>query len=222
MTMSLLRIKRIAVTAAFVLLSAAAVSAKGPLNIGDDPAVTIYRDFDDGLFGRSVYRGVVFSVKLGAFDRYRSLQVGAIDGLTAYLVSADRADAMASNRAFRTSRLGPVSSKAETLPDEDAVKWIYSFEWKGILITFALERTPEELFEEISRTYLENSLVAAEVSKSYREGYVVRILTAENVYRPHHARIDYEDILISAALIGDDFQPLWGIHDGNALTSVGF
>jgi hypothetical protein len=44
---------------------------------------------------------------------------------------------------------------------------------------------------------------------------VIRIHEAENVYRPETARIDYEDVLISASLLGDEFQPLWGIHDGN-------
>ncbi len=214
--------KRIGAAAALLVLLTAAAEAKGPLKIGDDPAVTIYRDFDDGLFGRSVYRGVVFSVKLGSFGRYGSLEVGDLDGLTAYLVSSGRAEEMALNRAFGTSRFEPASAKLKNLPDENPEKWIYEYESGGIRISFLLERAPEELYDEIVRTYPENPSVADEVSQSYRGGYVVRILTAENVYRPYYARIDYEDILISAALIGDDFQPLWGIHDGNALTTAGF
>ena len=214
-------IRRGSLTVSFALLLAAAVAA-GPLNIGNDPAVTIYRDFDDGLFGRSVYRGVVFSVKLGAFDRYRSLPVGDLDGLTAYLVSADRARVMAAGRASGTIVAGPASSGAAGLGDGDPEKWIYTYERKGIRVDFVLERAPDDLYDEITRTYPAGASVAAIVSESYRAGYVVRILTAENVYRPQFARIDYEDILVSAALVGDDFQPLWGIHDGNALASAEF
>ena len=208
--------------AAASFLLAAAAEAAGPLNIGEDPAVTIYRDFDDGLFGRSVYRGVVFSVKLDAFDRYRSLDVRDLDGLTAYLVSAGRAGEMAAGTASGTAVAGPASPASARLPDGDPEKWIYVYERGGLRVAFALEKPPEDLFAEIARTYPSNPSVAEQVSEAYRNGYVVRVLTAENVYRPQFGRIDYEDVLISAALIGDDFQPLWGIHDGNALPASNF
>jgi len=178
------------------------LGALGPLRIGDDEAVTIYRDYDDGLFGRSLYRGVVFSVKLDAFDRYRSLALRDIDGLTAYLVSPGRAAAFADAPELRVDRNG---------------RFVY--DRNGLRFVFSLERASPELFAEIERTYPDRPDVVETVSAAYRSGYVVRVHEAENVYRPESARIDYEDVLVAAALIGDRFQPLWGIHDGNALAA---
>ncbi len=180
----------------------------GTAAFSDDPTVSIYRDFDDGLFGRSLYRGVVFSVKLESFNRYVSLPVKDVDGLTAYLVSMDRAEYLAAG-------LG------DGITVQDKKNRLFSYEKNGISISFSLEKAPEDLYEEIERTYSKNAAdVIREVTESYRNGYVVRILKAENVYRPQFSSIDYEDILISAALIGNYFQPLWGIHDGNDITAV--
>ena len=185
----------------------------------DDALVSIYRDYDDGLFGRSLYRGVIFSVKLESFIRYNSFPVkdvdgtGNNDGLTGYLLSESRADDLKEGRGNGVTIL-------------DSEKKLYSFNRDGISIEFGLEKAPPDFYEEISRTY--NNLlsdseraqqVIREVKKSYESGYLIRVYRAENVYRPQYTGIEYEDVLISAALIADSFQPLWGIHDGNDLTS---
>jgi len=166
---------------------------------GEDPKVSIYRDFDDGLFGRSLYRGVVFSVKLDSFQRYETLPVkdmdgaGTGDGLTAYLCSGKRAADLAAGRGDGITVL-------------DGNNREYLYEKDGIRVQFSLESAPEDLYEEIR--------------ESYKSGYVIRIHRAENVYRPQYSGIDYEDVLISASLIGDSFQPLWGIHDGADITAL--
>ena len=185
----------------------------------DDAEVSIYRDYDDGLFGRSPYRGVIFSVKLDSFSRYNSFPVkdvngtGNNDGLTGYLLSGSRAEDLEAGRGNGVIIL-------------DSEKKIFSFSRDGINIKFGLEKAPADLYEEISRTY--NTLlsdsrraqqVIREVRKMYESGYLIRIYRAENVYRPQYTGIEYEDVLISAALIADSFQPLWGIHDGNDLTA---
>jgi hypothetical protein len=184
----------------------------------EDPAVSIYRDYDDGLFGRSIYRGVIFSVKLQSFSRYTTLKTGAPDGqegdegLTAYLVSQDRAGDFAAGRGRGITILNPEERK-------------YLFQDGGIRIVFSLEPAPEDFYDEIRKTYSgrfpEADSVIREVTASYRNGFLLRIHKAENVYRPEIARLDYEDILVSAALVGDSFQPLWGIHDGIDLGAPG-
>ena len=188
----------------------------------DDPVVSIYRDFDDGLFGRSLYRGVIFSVKIDSFKRYETLAVkdmdgpGNNDGLTAYLVSADRAGNFAAGQGDGVTRNCPAS---EPTPES----CLYSYKKNGISIVFSLEKAPSDLIDEIQRTYSgrfsRSESVIKEVTESYDNGFIIRIHQAENVYRPQFAALDYEDILISAALIGDSFQPLWGIHDGNDITA---
>ena len=188
----------------------------------DDPVVSIYRDFDDGLFGRSIYRGVIFSVKIDSFKRYEPLSVkdmdgpGNNDGLTAYLVSRERAEDFAAGRGDGVTSNCPTSES----PPESC---LYSYKKSGISIVFSLEKPPESFFDEIQRTYSgrfsRSESVIKVVTASYENGYIIRIHQAENVYRPHFATLDYEDVLVSAALIGDSFQPLWGIHDGNDITA---
>jgi len=198
----------------FLFIIALLTAFVGPAFTEEDERVSIYRDYDDGLFGRSLYRGVIFSVKLESFNRYNTLPVD-IDGLTAYLISSDRVDNF-------------LAGRGSGIEIKDKAKKHFSYNKDGISISFALEKAPKDLYEEINRTYkrqLADSRLSAqvigEVTESYNSGYVIRVLRAENIYRPQYSRIDYEDILISAALIGDVFQPLWGIHNGNDLAAPG-
>jgi hypothetical protein len=203
------------------LVVSASLFSAGPVDLDGESAVSIYRDFDDGLYGRSLYRGVVFSVKLGSFDRYRSLPSAPAEGLTAYLVSAGRALGISRGEIEGITREGIVPGSAGRMTVPDIEKWIYAYEKDGLEISFALEKAPGDLLAEIRRTYPENEETALLVSSSYRDGFVVRVYRAENVYRPEHSELDYEDVLIAASFAGDRFQPLWGIHDGNALTVSG-
>ncbi|MDF1569966.1 MAG: hypothetical protein RQ801_10880 [Spirochaetaceae bacterium] len=206
MMKSFLWISYLLTSGVLAVVITAPIGASGPLVMDGEPVVSIYRDFDDGLFGRSRYRGIVFSVRRESFARYRTLPVRDFDGLTAYLLSAERAADLAAGRGYSTVVASPA---------DDELASLYVFDNAGTRVVFSLERAPDDLYEEIDRTYPSNPEVAQEVSRSYRSGYVIRIHEAENVYRPETGRIDYEDVLISASLLGDEFQPLWGIHDGN-------
>jgi len=214
------RTKSIGAVVLTLILTARLFSA-GPVDLDGESAVSIYRDFDDGLYGRSLYRGVVFSVKLGSFGRYRSLPAEPAEGLTAYLVSSGRALAISRDEVDGITREGLVPGIAGGMTVPEIEKWIYAFEKDGLEISFALEKAPDDLFDEIMRTYPENEETARLVSSAYREGFVVRVFRAENVYRPEHSEVDYEDVLIAASFAGDRFQPLWGIHDGNGLAISG-
>lgn len=223
MTMSvLLRVesvfRRTQFVSALMIVFVLSAGATGPVFFDNDEAVSIYRDFDDGLFGRSLYRGVMFSVKLDSFARYRSLPVRDMDGLTGYLLSGDTAEALSESRVPGVIRQERVAGIPVTEGDEPGM-WLYRFSRDGIDVVFSLERVPEDLLEEVDRTYPDNRPVAEQVKESYRSSWVIRIHVAENVYRPGVGLIDYEDVMVSAALLADDFQPLWGLHDGNALVS---
>ncbi len=190
-------------------LTALPAGALGPVFLEKDETVSIYRDFDNGLYGRSEYRGVVFSVKLKALRRYRSMAPPEGSELTVLLLSEKSARLLAEKPPRGIKRVRPVPGNPEN--------WIYRLKRDGIEIEFSLEAAPKELFAEIQRTYPQDSATAAAVSESYRNGSVIRVWLAENVYRPEFSFISYEDVLLSAALIADSFQPLWGIHDGNNL-----
>jgi hypothetical protein len=219
MIMLFMQTRKIFSIIALATLACGPIWSIGPLDFDGDPAVSIYRDYDDGLFGRSIYRGVIFSVKLDSFGRYRTLPVGHLDGLTAYLVSSRRGNDIAAGSSEGLVLIGPAPRYNLPRPTRDPEKWLYRYNRDGIKIVFSLEAAPEDLYNEIQSTYFGKESLIEEVSESYRDGYILRIHEAENLYRPQIAKIDYEDILVAAALIADIFQPLWGIHDGNGLGS---
>lgn len=196
--------------------------ARGPLYLERDEAVTIYRDFDNGGFGRSEYRGVVFSIKLESFRRYRSLAPRGGSALTGLLLSPENTELLSGALPEGLTRARPVPAGETGVEREQRSPreaWIYRLDKDGIQVEFSLERAPEEIFDEIRNTYRDDAATEALVAESYRQGYILRIWLAENVYRPEFAFVDYEDVLVSATLLADPFQPLWGIHDGNNFLS---
>lgn len=199
------------------LVATGSLGSIGPVDFDGDAAVSIYRDFDDGLYGRSLYRGVIFSAKLDSFSRYRTLAVGDTGGLTAYLVSSVRGRELASGLIDAVSIRGAAENAPDVGLGRIPEKWLYEYDNNGLRIVFSLESAPDDIFDEIRRTYAGDLSGIETVSESYRNGFLVRVHEAENIYRPQFSELDYEDVLISASFIGDRFQPLWGIHDGNAL-----
>lgn len=199
------------------LVATGSLGSIGPVDFDGDAAVSIYRDFDDGLYGRSLYRGVIFSAKLDSFSRYRTLAVGDTGGLTAYLVSSIRGGELASGLIDAVSIRGAAENAPDVGLGRIPEKWLYEYDNNGLRIVFSLESAPDDIFDEIRRTYAGDLSGIETVSESYRNGFLVRVHEAENIYRPQFSELDYEDVLISASFIGDRFQPLWGIHDGNAL-----
>lgn len=175
--------------------------------------VTIYEDFDEGQFGRSEYRSVLRSIRLDNFRRTESFAVELHEEpgkpsswLTAVVLSA---------QTVKKLREGKIPSVQ--LAREENGKAVYRFEKEGILIDFSLESPPEAMLEMIRKHYANDMRWKDPVVNRYQNNYVIRIHTAENVFEPWIEAISYADALISATLIGDRDQWLWGIHDGNAL-----
>jgi hypothetical protein len=177
--------------------------------------VTIYEDFDEGQFGRSEYRGVLRSIKLDILKKTDSFDITLPESpetrgswLTAVVLSADTAEKI---------RVGviPLNREIIKLTETGTEIIVYLFESGGIRIRFSLERTPEAMLEMIRKHYIDDLKWKDPVLNHYKQNWVIRIHTAENVFDPWNEEITYSDALISATLIGDRNQWLWGIHDGN-------
>lgn len=81
-------------------------------------------------------------------------------------------------------------------------------------ISFSLEKPDKEILNIISDVYKDDKKTEKIVTDHYLESWVIRIYSAENVISPDIDTLDYNDILISATIIGEKSQWLWGIHDG--------
>lgn len=81
-------------------------------------------------------------------------------------------------------------------------------------ISFSLEKPGVDVFTVINSIYEKDQKTRKEVTDHYLESWVVRVHRAENVISPDINTLDFDDILITASIIGEDFQWLWGVHDG--------
>ena len=177
-----------------LLLSVISVS----LAMAED-MVTVYDDFDDGRFGRSEYRSVFRSVKLSAFTRSETLPVlsPALDEesfLTAVVLSKEG-----------YNRLVPLMDiRGRVLFSRDGLEFVFSLEKPGD----AVLKVIEEYYQGPRKSWLEA------VTQHYKDNYVIRIHSAENILEPWNDTITYTEALLMATTVGDRDQWLWGIHDG--------
>jgi len=178
----------------------------------EEPVVSIYDEFDDGLFGKSIHRGVIVSVKKAAFARSETLEVknGEEDGfLTAVVVLKENAEKII-NGFF--------------LLDEEKVngKILYSLSKDGLNISFSIERANDNLINMVSGFYRNDELWHDELVEYYKENYVIRIHKTENIFESWTDEITYNEAMVAATLIGDQDQWLWGIHNGSDILNKGY
>lgn len=80
--------------------------------------------------------------------------------------------------------------------------------------SFSLEKPSTPIFSIINEVYKDDEKNRKAVTDHYLETWCVRIHAAENVMEPDVNTLDYYDVLITATVIGEKFQWLWGVHDG--------
>ncbi len=173
----------------------------------DGPFVSVYDDASDSAYGRSVSRSVVRSVRLDRFGLYRTLPVekgllegGGDEGFLTPLVFSDSKKKRLDGGAYS--------------PDVTIRDGRYRYRAGGVDITFTLEKPGSDLYREIEGYYEEWPEWLEPVKSRYESNWVIRIHRAENVFEPWIDLITYNEALLSASLIADREQWLWGVHDG--------
>ena len=173
----------------------------------EDSFVSIYDDISDSVYGRSVSRSIVRGVRLDRFGLYRTLPVekdilddSGEGGFLTPLVFSD-----AKRKRLEAGLYGGVTSAGGGL---------YRLSLNGTDISFSLEKPGEALYREIEEYYKDWPDWLEPVKEHYRDNWIIRIHRAENVFEPWIDRITYNEALLSASLIADREQWLWGVHDG--------
>lgn len=170
-----------------------------------EKTVSIYDDFDDGSYGRSEYRSVFRTVKLKAFSRTKTYPVASpawekTSHLTAVVLSAERE---------KEIREGYYSGSV-SLRDG-----IYYYSREGLEFSFTLEKGGDEIRAVLEEYYQgKNAHWMKPVWDHYKENFIIRIHSAENIFEPWREFIQYREAILMATLLGDREQWLWGIHDG--------
>lgn len=172
--------------------------------------VNIWADHSVDMYGVSKERVWLKSYFLSSFDDYTTLNTESNKGvLTAVTASRELYFLLNDLLKFENSY---EKEGFKITKDGD----IYNFEDDiyQLDISFSLEKVSEEILDTINEVYKNDRKTRDEVTAHYLESWVIRIYRAENVSSPDFNSLEYDDILVSATIIGESFQWLWGLHDG--------
>ncbi len=178
----------------------------------EDPIVSIYDEFDEGLFGKSVHRGIIVSLKKSVFSRSETLDVKEQDNngfLTAVVIEKETALKLISG----DYQLSSISTDGRT---------IYFYKNEGLNFSFSVEKANDRIINLVSEFYKNDTVWHDSLISYYKKNYVIRIFSAENVFESWTEEITYNEALVAASLIGDDDQWLWGIHNGSDILNKGY
>lgn len=176
----------------------------------EDPLVSIYDEFDDGLFGKSIHRGVIVSVKKSAFARSETYSIKNDDEsgfLTAVIMSSVNAQKLMDGYFRLDKRM------------ESGIS-IYHFDQDGLDFEFSVEKASDKLILMVSEYYKNDEIWHDPLVEYYRDNYVIRVHSTENIFDSWSDEITYNEALVAATLIGDSNQWLWGIHDGSDILNT--
>ncbi|GAB4368270.1 MAG: hypothetical protein Kow009_05060 [Spirochaetales bacterium] len=183
----------------------------------EEDRVLIYADASPRDFGKSWKRHGVRAVSFTQFSSARTLSTADPDGvLTVVLVDARVKRALDTFLdGFLERWVDPAWIWSE--PRRNRTVYTYFDPALRLQFSFSLEKPDDRLLSLIDRTYANDPATRRNVRRLYQENYVVRIHAAENVFEPWLETITFEEVLLAATLIGNTFQPLWGVHDGCGL-----
>lgn len=184
-----------------------------PITIySEDAVVSVYDEFDEGLFGKSIHRGVIVSVKKAAFTRAETVEVNNEDEqgfLTAVIISRSNVEKLMSGAFDLRERI--VEGQI-----------VFSYDNEGLHFEFSVEKANKKILDIVSEYYRDDEIWHDPLVEYYRENYVIRIHSAENIFDSWNDEITYNEAMVAATLIGDSDQWLWGIHDGSDILNLGY
>jgi len=203
-------------TVFLLLLAAAGVTS------AQDEAVSIYTRFSAAEWGRTGERNQITRIDFSEFLRAPVLKAPPAEGyLTAVLVDG-RIISAVMEKMTPGQTVGDGQASFSWIVREGRQAFQIRDDRWGLDLVFSLEEAPEAMLESIAALYRLDSLNRTLVLQEYREKRVIRIFQASDVLEKD-GRLSFGEALAAATLIGDTFQPLYGIHDGRGyLRNLGY
>lgn len=172
--------------------------------------VNIWEDNSSSDLGVSSERVWIKSYFLKNFEYYSTLPTETKDGeLTVVTISRDiyfKLDELLKFEDKYVTDDYTISREGEVYRLQDNT---YSLD-----ISFSLEKPGNQIFYIINKVYKDDDKTRRVVTDHYLNTWVIRIHAGENVVDPDINTLDFNDVLISATILGEKFQWLWGVHDG--------
>lgn len=180
------------------------------INIYCDDIVNIWADNLSSNMGVSKDRVWLKSYFLSNFEYYSTIKTETKEGVLT-VVTASRELYFLLDELFRFEK--EISGGGITITLDNG---IYHFvdDTHQLDFSFSLEKPGHEIFTIIDDVYECDEVNRNAVRDHYLESWVIRIYSGENVIEPDVNTLDFDDVLITATIIGEKFQWLWGVHDG--------
>lgn len=180
------------------------------INIFADQIVNIWADNSPVTLGVSKERVWLKSYFLSNFEYYSTINTESRVGVPTIVTVSRELYFLLDELLKHKESFSKGTSTISKLGD------IYTFVDSSIQleISFSLEKPGKEVLNIIAMTYKDDPKTKKIVTDHYLESWIIRIHSAENAIEPDLNSLDFDDILISATIIGEKFQWLWGVHDG--------
>ncbi|MCL2520344.1 MAG: hypothetical protein FWE37_05010 [Spirochaetaceae bacterium] len=203
-----------------LLLAATTTTLQAIIPPGGD-IVSIWDDLDNGLWGRSINR----SIRRTVYERqFRLSSTFYVSNDIGYFLTAVTINVAVVNRLEQAMRDNRSLMIGEfELSIDEAVSTLTTPVYRlvsrrtGLDTSFAFVKPPATMLRMIEAFYQNDPFNREIVVDYYRNNYVIAIYAAENIFESWHQQITLPDAMIMATLLGDRFQKMWGVHDGNAL-----
>jgi hypothetical protein len=182
-----------------------------------DPAVPILRVYKENIpahYGRAEKRGEIIEYKLDEFSLSETFMIESSEGmLTAVVLDTAVVEKLESLFIdYDEIYIDPYWLEKNVI--NGRTTYLYYDGNSGTQFLFSPEKPGREILEEVDIVYRDDPYWREEVGRHYRENYVIRIFSAENIIDYRKIEITFTEALLMATLIADRDQWLWGMHDG--------
>ena len=182
------------------------------LSLWAEEFVSIYQDYQPDRWGRARERSGLISPSLEDLRGASTVEASSGGILTAVILNRDQGDQLlALLKERQTVTDGMITLSMVRSGEKPVLQW-YHRGWEA-RYKFQLDSAPRELLSEIVNFYASDPYNGGLVDREYRDHYIIRIWAGEDILESD-GRLSFGEALLGATLLGDGFQPLWGIHDG--------
>ena len=185
-----------------------------------EEVVSLYQKYQPQQWGRAVDRRGLLVVSVNDMKRAPTVKAENEGYLTGIILQRSHGEELLALLQERSPVVdGQITLSLVSGRGTPVIEWFHQG-WDA-RYHFQLEEAPRALLNEVVRFYAEDPYNGGLVDREYRDNFIIRILAGEDVFEPD-GRLSFGEALAGATLLGDDFQPFYGFHDGlGSLSRVG-
>jgi len=182
-----------------------------------EEVVSIYQQYQPQEWGRAADRQGLLAVTENDMKRAPTVKAAEGGHLTGVILNRSQGEELLALLRERSPVVdGQITLSLVSDTEKPVIEWFHKG-WDA-RYHFQLEEAPRELLNEVVRFYAKDPFNGGLVDREYRDNFIIRILAGEDVFKAD-GELSFGEALAGATLLGDDFQPFFGFHDGRGILS---